>query len=147
MKRMLFTIVAAAVSLLAFTGAASAQSNLDVRASVPFSFVVDNHVLPAGDYQITQLRPTLIVLHNADTAKSATALTLFDRPEKGATGNPALIFHRYGNEYFLAQVIANNTQEARQLLTSSAEKKLSKEQGMPQLAIVRISGEKTKSGD
>jgi len=147
MKRMLFTIVVAAVSFLAFTNAANAQSDLDLRATVPFSFVANNHVFLAGEYEVTQLRPSLIVLHNMDNRESVAALTQYDRAEKGTTGNPALIFHHYGDQYFLSQVIGNSGDEVRQLRVTAAERKLIKGQGKPQLAVIRVTGPGFKSGD
>ncbi len=141
MKRMLFTIVAAAVSLCAFTGAANAQTSLDLRAQVPFSFVADGHVLSAGEYEITQLRPSLIALHNLDDKQSALALSVRGDRDKASSGSPALIFHRYGDQYFLAQVIPNDVDDARQLPATRAEKKLIKQQGKPQLAVIRVSSD------
>jgi hypothetical protein len=144
MKRKIFTMLAAAL-ICAFTGAACAQSEMHLRAAVPFQFIAEGKVLSPGVYDVKELEPSLIVLQNMSDHSAAIAPTRESRPEKGMAGKATLVFHRYGNTYFLTQVTLENSDEARQLGISSEEKKLADARTRPQLVVVNLSFESASS--
>lgn len=102
MKKYLFTI-ALALPLLT-TAAASAQS-VHMRAMVPFNFIADGATLPAGQYDIQTLGTTGKLLSIRNLNSWAGILVLSNSSE---SSNPSsrtkLVFHRYGNRYFLAEL-------------------------------------------
>ena len=145
MKRLLLTMVATAMSLCGFTATATAQSNLHVKATVPFSFVTEHSEFSQGEYEIREVRPSVIALQN--TANDDTTLMpAIPELRGGKSRGPALVFHRYGNQYFLVQVISNNGDTVQNLITTTAEKKLIKQQKIPKLTVIRVSND-GKSGD
>jgi hypothetical protein len=89
---------------LAATGAVSAQ-NLTVRANIPFSFVVNGATLPAGEYTLRQQdSQRTMIIHEKDNGVGdmTTIAPLTAQPDRSEAAR--LVFHRYGNEYFLSQV-------------------------------------------
>jgi len=139
MKRNLFTIMAAAAAICTFTGAARAQSDMHLRAAVPFQFVAEGKLLSPGVYEVKELEPSILVLRNMSAPSVAVARTIGDRPEKGAAGKAFLVFHRYGNTYFLAQITTNHSDEARRVGISPEEQKLAKARTRPELVVVSLS--------
>ena len=88
---------------LAAANAVYAQ-NLTLKANVPFKFVVAGQTVPAGRYTIDELHGARAIVIRKDDAKAAVLATPGAVEQRGAGGPTQLVFHRYGNRYFLAQV-------------------------------------------
>jgi hypothetical protein len=93
-------------SLLAVVAAAAVygQSSETLKFNVPFDFIVGSQTLPAGQYSVEQrYTPDAVVIGSADHKQGAivigaplqSPMTQQDRK---------LVFHRYGNTYFLTEV-------------------------------------------
>jgi len=97
-------LLAVLVVGLAAAGTISAQSAA-VRAKIPFSFVVNGTTLPAGEYTLRQQdsQPTMII-READNSVGGLTLIAPITADSDRPAAPRLLFHRYGNEYFLSQV-------------------------------------------
>ena len=100
MKR--FGIISLLV-LASFGAAGIAQAqNHEVRAKVPFDFVVAGKHLPAGDYQLLTETGGTIVIRNADQRLAVISMT---RPSDKVAGySGRLVFNKYGDSYFLRQI-------------------------------------------
>jgi hypothetical protein len=107
-----------------------------IRANVPFDFTVNKATLPAGEYTV---RPSnmqgVISIQSADGRKSAVVITI---PVQARTrpDQALLVFHRYGDQYFLAQVWAPGDITGSELPQSRAESELAKNASKPQMASV-----------
>lgn len=122
-----------AVALVTGALSANAQSRT-ARATVPFEFTVGEKTLAAGDYyvdSITQSGDT-IRIGNTESLATVASLTI---PADGTSKNAKLVFHRYGQHYFLAQVWSGASNEGRQLMKSRQERAIEKESG--RLAALR----------
>lgn len=102
------TVFAFAVCLLssfAIAGTASAQDHA-ARATVPFNFNVGDKWVPAGTYIITEddLHPEEIVIRSED---SKVALVSLARSDDGRPGPGKLVFMKYGDQYFLHEVLCS----------------------------------------
>ncbi len=118
MKRNLIGILSlVALALLLNATAVYAQS--DVKANVPFAFKVGNAQLPAGTYEFRTADENAVMIHNSKT--SAGALTLAQR-EYPSNASPRLIFHRVGNQYFLAEIWGAAGNDGMRLPASKLEK-------------------------
>jgi hypothetical protein len=103
--RMYSRIVTALGAVAAFTIAAPAQAQQDVHliARVPFAFAVSEANLPSDTYQLSRLnghREMLVLrgnLRGAIVLANEVSLPRTDR-------EPSLVFHRYGDRYFLRQI-------------------------------------------
>ena len=114
-------------AMLLVTLAASAQGQTlqyRVKANIPFDFTVGDKALSAGKYSIGRTqRPDDLVLSIADVrgrtkALRLTSATLTSHPREKA----ALVFHRYGNQYFLFQVWPAHGNVGRQFPESTSER-------------------------
>ena len=121
MKRHLFTTMAIAmfVATIAVTSARAQNAPL-VSVSIPFDFEVAGRTMKAGDYQVRMegSRSTLKI-ENRDSLHT-TFVTISPLQRADIQNESKLVFNRYGNQYFLAQVwIAGRTsgEEVRQSTT------------------------------
>jgi hypothetical protein len=106
---------------------ANAQIIGDVEATIPFQFHAGSTKLPAGEYRIHVLDNTdlsLMEISSMDGSVSA----LFQVHQADANSEPSkteLIFNKYGNRYFLAQLFDEGNPSGSQVLESGYEKKVS----------------------
>jgi len=129
MKRYLTSLLALGLLL-----AASAHAQTAMKVNIPFDFVVNGHNMSAGEYRVGSLGNggDAIALQGTD---NAIALTFACRAgEPSATSK--LIFHRYGTEYFLAQVWNAGQNSGRQLPSSAAEREIASGPVKAQLVAV-----------
>lgn len=85
-----------AVMMLTAAVSAGAQQAQKITFNVPFSFSVDNKVLPAGSYSISPLGSTSSVIRSNDGTAAAVFLSIPVRTTSGheATG---VVFERHGD--------------------------------------------------
>ena len=100
MKRTMMKLTAALALAVTFgIATANAQTNSGLRADVPFNFAVGKTAIPAGNCG---------VLVSAKVARIACgdeqAGIVGQEARQDATGTPKLVFHKYGDQYFLAEV-------------------------------------------
>ena len=94
--------IATLVFALAAAGAVNAQT-LTARASIPFNFVVNGKTLPAGNYVIYEtIQSRTLVIRGMDNHAAALAVPASVAPDI-AQASGQLVFHRYGDLYFLSQ--------------------------------------------
>ena len=96
-------LIGIAMALLIGMPALFAQTiNHSVRATVPFQFSVGDKTLEAGQYLISSTQEKVITIRNVDN--NGFALALSNAVEDFNVVEPKLVFHQYGEKYFLAQV-------------------------------------------
>lgn len=100
MKRNMFLSLTALVLALA-VNAAFAQSNGKIKADVPFAFSVEQNSMEAGQYSITATDHVLLI-RNDSTNKSV--MLMAQTEESAKPQGTRLVFHKYGNSYFLAEI-------------------------------------------
>lgn len=83
-------------------GNAVAQQQ-QVRANVPFSFTVGNHVLTAGTYTIRSVQDNAIEIHSQGKRVAMLALA-FDTVDQSKSGN-VLVFEKHGDLYSLREIL------------------------------------------
>src|ERR1700732_1657177 len=111
---------------------ANAQIIGDVEATIPFQFHAGNTKFPAGEYRIHVMDNTdLSVMEISSMDGSVSAL--FQVQEAETNSEPTkteLIFNKYGNRYFLAQLFDEGNPSGSRVVESRYEKKVS--QGAPE---------------
>lgn len=116
---------AASALLLTFflVPATFGQSNpFQLLADIPFEFHIGGKVLPAGNYRITPLNENSVVVASMEpTGPRAAALT---NPAGGGVihDRSELVFHRYGDKYFLRQLWRAGTPVGKDLPVSRPER-------------------------
>lgn len=120
MKSKLAMVSVAAVLLVgASTFLAAETIKPFIQANVPFEFRVGSQVMPAGQYQIVHYDTVASLLVRSVERK--TAILVISSASGTNTGVVArLVFHRYGDTYFLRQVWIPGT-NANELSQSKAE--------------------------
>lgn len=120
MKR--FRIALYAAMLLTAAVSIAQTRRGDVVADIPFPFVVNGQTLPAGHYIVSR------VADNTLSIQGSMHLGMFvstNSSQRSASDNSCkLVFHRYGDSYFLSQVWAAGNAHGRELLRSRAEREL-----------------------
>jgi hypothetical protein len=128
MKR-ITAIALLAIANLAMAGTSFAQSKT-VRANVPFDFTVGKQLLPAGTYAIKAESSGLIVIKNHD--KPITVLTIAQQDGARSPNQGKLIFHKYGDQYFLSEILDDSADMDVRLPRSKTEKRVRLQQAMVQ---------------
>ena len=110
-----------AIANLALAGTSFAQSN-GVRATVPFDFTVGSKLLPSGTYTIAPLsgNATVILIRSHD--KPIAALSLVHQDGNTSPNGGKLLFHKYGGQYFLSEILCDRADMNVELPTSKREK-------------------------
>jgi len=93
-------MISVAATLFVLLASAIAQTG-SIRANIPFSFTVEKHILPAGDYRVS-IEGARLLVSRIDGAGTAYVMTNSAGGPKLNT-SPRLVFHRYGNQHFLSQ--------------------------------------------
>ena len=129
MKR-LFSIIATGSLLTLMAVAAQAQlPGTAIRASIPFDFNVRGRTLPAGHYEIRRINdePGGLIIRNVDHKRDEA---LFETEPVNVAKSPRkdeLVFNRYGESYFLSEVVTGGEQTAQELKPSHAEREMRRE--------------------
>jgi len=126
------------ISIAALSASAKAQTlGNGLRANIPFDFAVAGKKFAAGHYSIARATQTNgdLVLGISSLDEHSTAFPITIPVEKlTARDKSALIFHRYGDEYFLAQVWAAGATRGRAFTKSRRERQLEQEQHVAAIA-------------
>ena len=92
-----------------------------VKANVPFAFTVGQTEMPAGNYVISSVSESAIAIR--DRNKGASVISLYRSEQPTSKDRTAkLVFHKYGDKYFLSQVARGYGGNVIQLPTSKQEK-------------------------
>jgi len=94
-----------------------------MSAQIPFDFIVGERTLRAGTYELKRLGndPYLLLIQDVDDPRDAVIFnTRLD--DRDSIRQSALVFHRYGDTYFLAEVMSQYEGIARELQPSEQER-------------------------
>ena len=126
---------------LLFTAAAitlSAQTTNQrlMTVNIPFAFSVENHSLPEGEYTIFTVTPERSIRIVSSDGKYSAIVNTLPNYAKSPSENSRLVFHRYGDEYFLTQVWAAGQDVARNPLSTKRAMEIASSGGKPQTFTV-----------
>ncbi|MBZ5655902.1 MAG: hypothetical protein LAO56_11590 [Acidobacteriia bacterium] len=121
MKKQAATLLV--LTLLVVPGFVSAQSRRVIQAQVPFEFIVNGHILPAGECSVEARGDGITYLlvssggHDAFVLPNATESST-------VSAAAALVFHRYGDRYFLSGIRRQGDRRGFGFPMGKAEKEL-----------------------
>jgi hypothetical protein len=119
MKRIPIIALFTLASLVS-TGNVLAQTR-EVRAFVPFDFSVGNKLLPAGNYAFISEKQDQILIRSNDQSQFVVLTRTADGDQmKWVDGK--LIFNKYGDQYFLSEVLCSSAALNVDIPTSRMEK-------------------------
>jgi hypothetical protein len=125
-----------ALTVLLLATAAQAQTT-NVKAKIPFHFVVGNQTYSAGEYTVRSMSQSssAIRIDNADQSEKGITLASVCH-SASAAGATTLVFQRLGNNYFLYQVWTDGSDTGREFPMTKAQMQLAKNDSKPELVIV-----------
>ena len=115
--------------LLALMTAAPAQAQMTgtaLRVAIPFEFIVSGKTLPAGNYEVRRINdsPEGLVIRNIIDKHDHVMFETEAVEAKKIPKRSEIIFHRYGDTYFLSEVFTGGEQMGRELPASRAERQI-----------------------
>jgi hypothetical protein len=123
MKRLQLTIGL----LMTFAFSRLQAQTIDLKATIPFEFRMGKTLLAAGDYTIHHSNGVLILRAQNEGKAVVSLATATDLPKHSSTAG--LLFHRYGDTYFLDKVWTPGYTNACGVPRSSIEKELARRGG------------------
>jgi len=126
--QLLLLFIALVFALTLYPTKADAQIVGDMEANIPFQFHVGNTKLPPGKYVIHVLDDSDLTMMEISSADGSTSALFQVRPAE-ASSTPAkseLIFNKYGNRYFLAQLFDEGNPSGSTVIESRYEKGVSR---------------------
>jgi hypothetical protein len=134
MKNQMFALIG--LGLLLATASAYAQTGV-VKANVPFNFIVNKTQLPAGEYKILPLGITGSALSiQSPDGKVIKAFLPNARTTSETPKTSKLVFHRYGAQYFLAEIWEAGNDRGQELPASGLETEISREHPAQSVVVV-----------
>jgi len=122
-----FVLLSLLLSLSAIS--AYAQSSLLIsKVEIPFDFSVGDRTLPAGVYSVTRIfqdKVTLLIRSEDGREAIMTLTAPVEAKERPETWK--LVFHHYGESYFLSQIWEPGSRDGRQLSKSRTEQSIERE--------------------
>ncbi len=115
---------AAFLVVLLAAAAAVGQINRGVlTADIPFPFVVANHKLPAGHYELSPIgdRGVIYIVNSHNQGAFVRTLKVERRAPESAG---KIVFYRYQDTYFLTQIWSPTQRMGKQPYKSDAEEEL-----------------------
>ena len=111
-----------AIFLITMASVAATEANAQqpaLKANIPFDFAVGNTWMPAGEYTITSPIEQVLVLRAAGHSASLVSSKTYAESKSGSK----LVFDKYGNQYFLHEVLCPNVASLNlEVAASKAEK-------------------------
>jgi hypothetical protein len=130
MKRIFTAFAVTAVLAFAITAPARAQlPGTSLRAYIPFDFHVNGKTLPAGNYELRRITdaPEGLIISNVNDKHDHIMFETDALQQNQIPRHNELVFDRYGDTYFLSEVISSGMQSGRRLAPSHAERELRRE--------------------
>jgi hypothetical protein len=98
-------VFALVVAVLFLPGVRKLSAQPVTVAKIPFSFIVEGAVMPAGEYRLAMRQGDQATMHIASTCgRVAAFVSVSPAGAVTDTGEPTLVFRRIGNGYFLSKV-------------------------------------------
>jgi len=129
-------VIALSAALLASMSISFAQTKHgDVVADIPFAFVVAGRTLPPGHYIVNDLHDNLGI---RDPRNHGTFVQAHSAHRPSHETGSKLVFHRYGDTYFLSEVWASGNSIGRALYPTRAEQEMSESGKEREIAVVTM---------
>ena len=133
MKKQLFTLLG--LGLLFATASAYAQTTA-LKANIPFNFSVAGKSLPTGEYTIQSVGTGSRVLVLRGSDKSSKMVMANSCESAKPSDKTKLVFHRYGDRYFLSQIWTAGNSSGAEFPQSSHEAEVAMDFPLQQVVLI-----------
>jgi hypothetical protein len=128
LKKQILSIVTTLTLIISMSIVGFAGLRGRVSADIPFDFTIGNKEFKAGKYSVGRIlsigTAETLILRSGDN-KEAFNFNVNNVYGKGAQ-RAKLVFHRYGNQYFLAQIFDGESEQGSAVIKSKAEQEAAK---------------------
>lgn len=129
----LFRIAFFAAMMALTAGAIGQTSPGDLVVDVPFAFSVAGQKFPAGHYIVKQRTDMIRIFNDHNQSLFVPTHGAF----RGKVDGSKLVFHRYGDSYFLSSLWVDGNKSGKELYPSKAEHEVKAKQTEMEMAVVR----------
>lgn len=138
-KAWMSVLTAAAVLVTIGSASLSAGPIYQIRANIPFGFMVGSETFPAGSYTVVRIDSVsnAVVLRSADGGKTVVFVPIGVYSAKSRQED-SLVFSRYGDHYFLSEVWTIDDPLGSQLVPSNHEREVSVTMNQEIREVVKI---------
>jgi len=102
-----------------------------MSANLPFDFYVGTQKLPAGSYYITHPKTDLVQFDDGNKHGSVVLTNGIGYRVPPSVGK--LVFHKYGDNYFLSEVLWVGSNMGRQLIPSKFEVQIARNNALEKI--------------
>lgn len=95
-----------------------------VKANIPFGFTVGTKAFPAGEYTVRNSGTAGVLLISGEDSSHRGLISTIGVDANKGSSQTKLVFHRYGDQYFLSQIWVRGESSGRELPRTRAEKEL-----------------------
>ena len=117
------TAIALLIAATFITAGKAIAQDYAVQATIPFSFNVNGKQLPAGNYRLGTDMTSSRILTISDRTQHASALAMAMPAAEQKHKSNQLVFHKYGDQYFLCEIRSQESSLNVELPTSKQEKR------------------------
>jgi hypothetical protein len=128
-------LIALLAALLLASSMSSAQTQGDLVIDIPFPFVIPGGTLPPGHY-IASTRSETLNIHERQT--HGVFVPTHGAQRRASENGSRMVFHRYGDTYFLSEVWIGSDPTGRVLAPSRAERKLAERNTKKEVTVLRV---------
>ena len=137
---MIKNLLSLAMSLALLMSAAAQAQTTHLKITVPFEFTAGNVQLPAGDDEVTAVGfrgGSTLSVHNVNSNAGTLVLSTSSRSLK-PVADAKVVFYRYGEQYFLAEVCNLEQLSATRSPIKSRQTELAKNQSKDKVVLIDV---------
>ena len=126
------------MSLALLMSAAAPAQTTQLNVTVPFEFIAGDTVLPAGDYDVHstgRLGGNALSIQNVTSKAGTFLLSNWSQLAKTSESNK-LVFYRYGEKYFLAEMWTMNSNIGRKMPLNQRQTELARKQQKSEVVLM-----------
>jgi hypothetical protein len=136
MKKQTWQVVGFLAALLATSPAVAQTNRGDTIANIPFGFTVANRTLPPGRYTVTRMGETTLRIFGSHNQGTVVLSTRVEGKARESSGK--MVFHRYGDTYFLSEVWVAASGTGRKVFRSRSEEEPAGRHAEMEIAVLQI---------
>ena len=132
------SLLALAMSAALGMSATACAQTTQLKVAVPFEFIAGDTVLPAGNYDVESIDPwggKALSIHNVTSNAGALLLSNSCQLAKTSDSNK-LVFYRYGQRYFLAEIWTAGTNIGRKMSLDQRQRELARNQQKSEVVLM-----------
>jgi len=127
MKKSVLSVIAISTLLASSLVVLAGNVQSRIKADIPFDFTVGKARLSAGQYSIQRGTSQGSLKLSCD--KSSVMVLTYGGSTSSIPSHAKLVFHKYGDQYFLAQVWDEGSTTANNLMATKAERDAARTSG------------------